>query len=80
MDYELIDSRELARRLTVPESWVREHVRSRVPDPIPHLALGRYIRFRWGAPDLEAWLERRRRGGTEPEANPLDKSCVSVYQ
>jgi hypothetical protein len=28
-------------------------------DPIPHLRLGRYIRFRWGSPELEAWLKRR---------------------
>lgn len=81
MAHELIDSIELARRLTVPETWVREHVRSRVSDPIPHVRLGRYVRFEWGSPELEAWLARRRRGGGEkPESKRVDKRRVSVYQ
>jgi len=28
-EYEFIDSRELARRLTVPASWIRDQVRAR---------------------------------------------------
>jgi len=62
LTFEILDSVELARRLSVPTSWVREQVRSRSADPIPHLRLGRYRRFQWGHPDLIAWLERRRRG------------------
>ena len=54
--YEIIDSVELARRWVLPASWVREHVRSRVTDPIPHIRFGRYVRFRWGSPELEGWL------------------------
>jgi hypothetical protein len=57
--YEFIDSRVLASRLTVPESWVREHVRARSADPIPHIRFGKYVRFRWGSPELEDWAERR---------------------
>ena len=56
MRYEIIDSVELARRWVLPTSWVREHVRSRVTDPIPHIRFGRYVRFRWGSPELEGWL------------------------
>jgi hypothetical protein len=48
--YEVIDSAELARRWVLPVSWVREHVRSRVTDPIPHIRFGRYVRCRWGQP------------------------------
>jgi hypothetical protein len=55
-NYEIIDSVELARRWVLPASWVREHVRSRVTDPIPHIRFGRYVRFRWGSPELEGWL------------------------
>jgi len=57
--YEIIDSKELARRWALPESWIRDQVRTRAVDKIPHLAFGRYRRFRWGSPELQQWLERR---------------------
>lgn len=56
--YEFIDSRELARRLTVPPSWIRDQVRARSQDPLPHLNLGKYVRFLWGSPALELWIRR----------------------
>jgi len=59
--FELLTAEELAERLRVPASWIREQTRARAleGDPLPHLRLGRYIRFRWGSPELEAWLRRR---------------------
>jgi hypothetical protein len=57
--YEFIDSRELARRLTVPPSWIRDQVRARSEDPLPHVNLGKYVRFLWGSPALELWIRRR---------------------
>jgi|SRR5271157_2843348 len=57
--YEFIDSRELARRLTVPPSWIRDQVRARSEDPLPHVNLGKYVRFLWGSPALELWISRR---------------------
>ena len=57
--YEFIDSRELARRWCLPVSWIREQVRSRSTDPLPHVKFGRYVRFRWASPELDAWAERR---------------------
>jgi hypothetical protein len=57
--YEFIDSRELARRLTVPSSWIRDQVRARSEDPLPHVNLGKYVRFLWGSPALELWIRRR---------------------
>jgi hypothetical protein len=54
--YEVIDSEKLARRWVLPVSRVRSHVRNRVTDPIPHIRFGRYVRFRWGSPELEGWL------------------------
>jgi hypothetical protein len=56
---EFIDSKELAQRWCLPESWVRERVRTRSTDPLPHIKFGKYTRFRWGSPELEAWAERR---------------------
>ena len=59
---ELIDSAELAARLRVPESWVRNHTRGRTPraERIPCLRLGKYVRFEWGSPRLAEWLEKNR--------------------
>jgi hypothetical protein len=57
--YEFIDSKELASRWNLPESWVREQVRVRSADPLPHVRFGKYVRFRWGSPELESWAERR---------------------
>jgi hypothetical protein len=59
LNYEFIDCKELARRWAVPVSWVREQVRSRVADPLPHIRLGKYVRFRWGSPEMEGWAGRR---------------------
>ena len=57
---EVIDSEELARRLMLPESWVREHVRRRSDDPIPHIKVGRYVRFEWGSRELlQLWARHR---------------------
>jgi len=59
LDYEFIDCGELARRWDVPVSWIRDQVRKRAEDPLPHVSLGKYVRFLWGSPELQAWVERR---------------------
>ena len=57
---EVIDCNELAKRLIVPESWVRSRTNSkRTRDPIPHLRFGRYVRFPWGSEELTQWLDRQ---------------------
>jgi predicted DNA-binding transcriptional regulator AlpA len=57
----LLTPAELAARLAVGESWVREKVRERARlrdrDPLPRKKLGKYIRFSW--PEVEAWLTRQ---------------------
>lgn len=57
---EIIDSKELAKRLRLPESWVRDRVRARSDDPLPHVKVGRYVRFEWGSPDLVEWWARHK--------------------
>lgn len=59
LGYEFIDCGELARRWDVPVSWIRDQVRKRAEDPLPHVNLGKYVRFLWGSPELQAWVERR---------------------
>jgi hypothetical protein len=57
---EIIDAPELARRLQVPVSWVRQRATSprfNQEQRIPHVRLGRYIRFLWGSEELKLWLQ-----------------------
>jgi hypothetical protein len=58
---ELIESAALAARWRVPESWVRNRTRARTPreERIPCVRLGRYVRFEWGSPKLQQWLEKK---------------------
>jgi excisionase family DNA binding protein len=77
----LIDSKAAGRLLAVPPSWIEEQARR---DAIPHVRLGRYVRF--DPSELDAWWRARARGpwrdrgtaaraarraraGTEPIAN-----------
>lgn len=48
----LLTADEVAERLSVPVSWVRESSRS---GAIPCVRLGRYVRF--VEADVESWLE-----------------------
>ena len=48
----LVDASEVSERLHVPVSWVRESTRS---GAMPHVRLGRYVRFELG--EVEKWLE-----------------------
>lgn len=61
--YEILTLAEIAERLRVRPNTIREFLRSRCPDPIPHLRMGRKPLFEWGSPWLEAWICRRRRNG-----------------
>jgi hypothetical protein len=57
---EIIDAPELAKRLQVPVSWVRQRATSprfNQEQRIPHVRLGRYVRFLWGSKELKAWLQ-----------------------
>lgn len=58
-EIEFIDSKELARRWQLPETWIRDQVRTRATDPLPHVRFGKYVRFRWNSPELTQWALRR---------------------
>jgi excisionase family DNA binding protein len=53
----LITAEHAAELLAVPKSWVLAEARA---NRIPHLRLGRYVRFE--AEALEGWWASRRRG------------------
>ena len=53
----LMTAAEVGELLQVKPSWVLEAARR---NAIPHIRLGRYVRFR--RRDIEAWLLEQRRG------------------
>jgi excisionase family DNA binding protein len=67
----LLDAAGAARLLGVPESWVRQEARA---DRIPHVRLGKYVRFDREA--LLAWAAGRSRGprtGSGPVPRAADR-------
>lgn len=55
---ELMTVGEIATFLKVPPSWVYERTRLRGIDRIPHIKLGKYLRF--SADEVREWLQRLR--------------------
>jgi excisionase family DNA binding protein len=53
----LLTAEQVAERLSVPESWVRQETRA---GRMTCLALGRYKRYDWEA--VAAWLVEQRAG------------------
>ena len=54
---EFLTVKEMAEKLRVPVSWIYARTRLRGQDTIPHLKVGKYLRFK-EAKVLE-WLERQ---------------------
>ena len=54
----LLDAAGAAELLSVPKTWVLAEARA---DRIPHVRLGRYVRF--DAAELVAWCDTTRRRG-----------------
>ena len=56
----LLTPEQLAKKLAVPVTWIREKTRRRArkrdADPLPITPLGKYVRFRWE--EVDAWLKR----------------------
>ena len=57
----LLDAKGAAALLNVPATWVLAEARA---DRIPHVRLGRYVRF--DAAELHVWWQSRRRGPWRP--------------
>jgi len=53
----LLTVQEVAEILKVPVSWVYEHVRRSAAHRLPHVRVGKYIRFEASA--IHDWLEER---------------------
>lgn len=57
MTGQLVTAAQAAHLLGVPKTWVLAEARA---DRIPHVRLGRYVRFE--PVQLETWWQARRRG------------------
>ena len=62
----LVDAKGAAELLGVPRTWVAAEARA---DRIPHVRLGRYVRF--DPDELLAWAKARQRG-------PINRSRTGV--
>ena len=62
MQFELVDTQELARRTdTAAISWAKRRMLGGAHTP-PFIKIGRAVRYRWS--DVESWLAERERGST----------------
>jgi excisionase family DNA binding protein len=55
----LLSVEEVASMLNVPRKWVYRRVGLKAPDGIPHVKIGKYLRFRES--DLREYVERLRK-------------------
>jgi len=53
------DVEQLADYLNVSVKWVYKHTRRNSPECIPHLKLGKYLRFNPESEAFQAWLQRQ---------------------
>lgn len=56
---ELMTVSEIASFLKVPVSWIYERTRRRGIERLPHMKLGKYLRF--SMPEIKKWLEHQYR-------------------
>jgi hypothetical protein len=73
-DDEILSPAQLAERLHVTVTWVREQTRARArvrnSDPLPFTKAGKYLAFSWR--EVCAWLTRHEEGGTTQCVNKKD--------
>jgi excisionase family DNA binding protein len=57
---ELLTIQEIADKLKVPISWIYARTRKRSNDNIPHIRIGKYLRFEEA--EVTTWLQSQREG------------------
>ena len=70
---ELLTLAEAAAFLKVPKSWIYERTRS---GGIPHLKLGKYLRF--PRADLLQWIETQRRSASKKAVSEVQTGRKSL--
>ncbi len=49
--------KELAERLGMKDSWVYDRTGNNGPEKIPHVKLGKYVRFNPDSEEFQKWLK-----------------------
>lgn len=62
---ELLTVDEIARKLNISVSWIYSNAREKGDNSIPHLKIGKYIRFQ--EDDVRQWLEKQQRNKANSE-------------
>ena len=52
---------QLSDYLGVPKTWIYERTRRQGPELIPHLKLGRYVRFDPQSEEFQRWMKNNSR-------------------
>ena len=65
---ELLTAEDVAALLKVKVSWVYDRIRPTSGDRLPHIRLGRYVRFERSA--VEDFIRRQRNGYVGPRSTP----------
>jgi len=71
----LLTVHEVAELLRVPASWVYERTRRRGFEQLPHLKIGKYLRFRLS--EIELYLEALRRAQRPSYTGPRPKTKLA---
>ena len=50
--------KELAAHLQVPRSWIYDRTRENGPEHIPHIKMGKYLRFDVESRGFQEWLQQ----------------------
>jgi excisionase family DNA binding protein len=56
---DLLTADQLARKLNITVSWIYSHARNKGDNSIPHLKIGKYIRF--SESDVRLWLHSKQK-------------------
>jgi hypothetical protein len=64
---------ELSEYLGVPIGWVYDRTQANGPETIPHIKLGKYIRFNPDSPAFQSWLL------THEVASKIDSNMRQPY-
>lgn len=60
---------DLAEYLSVPVSWVYKRCRQSSDDYIPHLKMGKYVRFDPEDKDFQGWLRQHKTQATHASSS-----------
>lgn len=62
---------DLADYLNVPVGWIYKRTRKGGPEMIPHIKLGKYLRFDPTSSTFQEWLARHQAGGESTDGLTL---------